>query len=53
MARALQNADITEYWLQLIHFAELINEKEFDSIERDRKELGGMLTNIVKTSKGE
>lgn len=53
MARALRNADVTEYWLQLIHFAELINEKEFASIEADRKELAKMLTKIVKTFKGE
>lgn len=52
MGRALQRADETEYWLQLIHFAELINDKEHDSIEADRKELAKMLTNIVKTSKG-
>ena len=29
MARGLQRADETEYWLALIHFAGLINEKEF------------------------
>ena len=52
MARALQQADVTEYWLQLIHFAELINEREYASIEADRKELAKMLTKIVKTSKG-
>ena len=51
MARALQQADITEYWLQLIHFAEYINGREFESIEADRKELARMLTTIVKTSK--
>lgn len=53
MGRALQKADETEYWLQLIHFAEFLKEKEFESIETDRKELAKMLTNIVKTSKGE
>jgi four helix bundle protein len=52
MARALQHADVTEYWLQLIHFAGLINEREYKSIEADRKELAKMLTKIVKTSKG-
>lgn len=51
MGRALQKADETEYWLQLIHFADLLNEKEYGSIENDRKELAKMLTNIVKTSK--
>jgi four helix bundle protein len=52
MAKALVRADETEYWLALIHFAEMINEREFDSIEADRKELAKMLTKIVKTSKG-
>lgn len=51
MAKALRRADETEYWLQLIRFADLINEREFDSIEVDRKELAKMLTKIVKTSK--
>lgn len=37
MGRALQKADETEYWLQLVHFAEFLNEKEFESIEADRK----------------
>lgn len=52
MAMALRRADETEYWLQLIHFAELLKDNEFDSIEADRKELAKMLTAIVKTSKG-
>ena len=52
MAKGLQNADITEYWLKLVHFAELINDREYESIEADRKELAKMLTKIVKTSKG-
>ena len=53
MARALRRADETEYWLQLIRFAELINDREYDSIEADRKEIAKMLTKIVKTSKGD
>ncbi|MCC7306895.1 MAG: four helix bundle protein [Acidobacteria bacterium] len=51
MSKGLQRADETEYWLQLIHFADLINAREFESIESDRKELAKMLTKIVKTSK--
>jgi four helix bundle protein len=52
MARALQRADETEYWLALIYFGGLLNEREYDSIEADRKELAKILTKIVKTSKG-
>ncbi len=53
MGKALQKADETEYWLRLIQFAELINDKECESIEADRKELAMMLTKIVKTSKSQ
>ncbi len=53
MGRALQKADETEYWLQLLQFAEYLNGREFESIEKDRKEIAKMLTKIVKTSKGE
>lgn len=53
MGRALQKADETEYWLQLLQFAEYINDREFESIEKDRKEIAKILTKIVKTSKGE
>ena len=53
MAKALQRADETEYWLRLIQFAEYINDKEYESIEADRKKLAMMLTKIVKTSKAE
>ena len=52
MGKALRQADVTVYWLQLIRFAELINDREYDSVEADRKELAKMLTKIVKTSKG-
>lgn len=53
MGKALQKADETEYWLRLIQFAEFIKDKEYESIEADRKELARMLTKIVKTSKAE
>lgn len=51
MSKGLQKADETEYWLHLIHYAELINAREFESIESGRKEIAKMLTKIVKTSK--
>jgi len=38
--------------MQLIRFAGMITDREFDSVEADRKELAKMLTKIVKTSKG-
>lgn len=51
MGLALRKASETEYWLQLIHFAELVNEKEFESIDSDRLEIFKMLTKITKTSR--
>lgn len=51
MATALQQADVADYWLQLIHFAGLLNAREYESIEVDRKELAKILTKIIKTSK--
>lgn len=53
MAKALQRADETEYWLVLIRYADLLKVHEFESIEADRKELAKMLTSIDKTSKKE
>lgn len=35
MARALQLADETEYWLVLIHYAVLLKDHEVESIEAD------------------
>lgn len=52
MGKALQNADLTDYWLNLIRFAEYITEEEFDSFQADRGELARMLNKIVKSSKG-
>lgn len=51
MGFALRKASETEYWLQLIHFAEFINEKEFESIDTDRLEIFKMLMKITKTSR--
>lgn len=51
MAKALQRADENEYWLILIHYAGLLKDHEYESIEADRKELAKMLTSIVKSSK--
>lgn len=51
MGCALRKASETEYWLQLLHFAEFINEKEFQSMDADRLELSKMLTKITKTSR--
>jgi four helix bundle protein len=51
MGAALRKVNEVEYWLQLIHFAGLIDEKEFLSIDVDRTELAKMLTSITKTTR--
>jgi four helix bundle protein len=51
MAIARRKASETEYWLELLFQAELLNKKQFDSIEEDRNEIIKMLTSIVKTSR--
>lgn len=51
MGIARRKASETEYWLQLLNQAGYLSDKEFNSIEDDRKEIFKILTSIVKTSK--
>ena len=51
MAIARRKASETQYWLELLFHADLLSEKQFDSIENDREEIFKLLTSIVKTSK--
>ena len=51
MGVALRKASETEYWLELLHKAEFLSDKQFESINSDRDEIFRMLTKIVKTSK--
>lgn len=51
MGAALRKAGRTEYWLQLLHDANFLDEKAFNSIHADCRELIKLLTKIVKTSK--
>lgn len=51
MAIALRKASETEYWLELLHKAEFLSERQFESMNNDRLELFKMLTKIVKSSK--
>lgn len=51
LAVALRKASETEYWLQLLHEAEYLEEKAFKSIVADCQELIRLLTAIVKSSK--
>ncbi|GAB3536380.1 four helix bundle protein [Pontibacter brevis] len=48
---ALKEARETNYWLRLLHAAELIETTAFESIQGDCIELQKMLSSIILTSK--
>jgi len=48
---ALKEANETEYWLELLHESDIINDKQFDSIYNDCGKLVATLTKIIKTTK--
>lgn len=50
---SLKEASETEYWLELLHECEYIEEKAFNSIYADCQELIKLLVAITKTQKGE
>jgi four helix bundle protein len=49
MCIALKEANESYYWLRLLHETDYLTDLEFESIEKDVKELIGMLTSICKT----
>ena len=48
---ALKETNETEYWIELLHKSDFIDEKSFQSIKADIIELLKLLTAIIKTSK--
>ena len=48
---ALKEADETEYWLDLLHVTEYIDDKQYDSMVSDCKEIVALLVSIIKTLK--
>ena len=40
----------TEFWIDILHETDYINDKQFTSINDDLKEISKLLTSIVKTS---
>ncbi len=50
MGAALRNASATEFWLNLLHDSDFINERERNSMLTDCKELMKLLTAITKTT---
>lgn len=48
---ALKEAEETQYWLELLHATDYLNDREFASLEADVTELIRMLTATVKTAR--
>lgn len=48
---ALKEADETEYWLDLLHATDYLDDKMYESLNNDCVELIKMLTAIIKTLK--
>lgn len=51
LAIALKEANETQYWLELLHQADYLDTKGFDSINQDCIELLKLLTSIIKSTK--
>jgi len=52
LAIALKEANETEYWLELLHQSDYIDDTGFKSISNDLKQLLKLLTAIIKKAKG-
>ena len=48
---ALKEADETQYWLELLHETDIINDNEYNSLSNDVKQIIGTLVKIIKTTK--
>jgi len=48
---ALKEANETEYWLELLHESDIIDDKQFESIYNNCGKLAATLTKIIKTTK--
>jgi four helix bundle protein len=48
---ALKEANESDYWIELLYKSNFIEEKSFQSIQKDIKGILKLLTAIIKTSK--
>ena len=48
---ALKEAAETDYWLDVIHVADYLNDEEYSSLKKDNDELLRLLASIVKKTK--
>ena len=51
MSIALKEAGETDYWLDVLHSVQYLNNEEYESLHKDNIELLNLLASIVKTSK--
>ncbi len=47
----LENRTFTEYWLDLLHETKYLDDKQFESLQSDCKELIAILVTIIKKIK--
>jgi four helix bundle protein len=48
---ALKEANETEYWLELLHESDYLDDKQFESMYNDCGKIAATLTKIIKTTK--
>ena len=48
---ALKEANETEYWLELLHESDYLNDQQFESIYNDCGKIAATLTKIIKSTK--
>ena len=48
---ALKESNETEYWLELLHETDYIDDKQFNSIITENNNITGTLVNIIKNTK--
>ena len=53
MGIALKEAGETGFWIDLLHKADYIDDKEYNSLYRDWNHIYAVLTKIVKTTKSQ
>ena len=48
---ALKEADESQYWLDLLRYGDFLDDRAFESMNNDVKEIIALLTSIIKTEK--
>ena len=51
MSIALKEANETRYWLDLLHYGDYLEDKIYESLDKDIREIISILVAIVKSAK--